>query len=127
MEFALVKYLHVSCAAVSYAGFVARGILMMRAAPMLRTPWIRIVPHIVDTGLLASAIALAVMSQRYPFVEPWLTAKVLALLVYIAVGTVALRRGRTRRGRITAWIIAQLVFIYIVAVAFTRSVVPLPG
>ena len=127
MEFALVKYLHVSCAAVSYAGFVARGILMMRAAPMLRTPWIRIVPHIVDTGLLASAIALAVMSQRYPFVEPWLTAKVLALLVYIGVGTVALRRGRTRRGRITAWIIAQLVFIYIVAVAFTRSVVPLPG
>jgi len=127
MDFALVKYLHVSCAALSYAGFVARGILMMRAAPMLRTPWIRIVPHIVDTVLLASAIALAVMSQRYPFVEPWLTAKVLALLVYIAVGTVALRRGRTRRGRITAWIIAQLVFIYIVAVAFTRSVVPLPG
>lgn len=127
MEFALIKYLHVSCAALSYAGFVARGILMMRAAPMLRTPWIRIVPHIVDTGLLASAIALAVMSQRYPFVEPWLTAKVLALLVYIGVGTVALRRGRTRRGRITAWIIAQLVFIYIVAVAFTRSVVPLPG
>ncbi len=127
MDFALVKYLHVSCAALSYAGFVARGILMMRAAPMLRTPWIRIVPHIVDTVLLASAIALAVMSQRYPFVEPWLTAKVLALLVYIAVGTVALRRGRTRRGRITAWIIAQLVFIYIAAVAVTRSVVPLPG
>ncbi len=127
MDFALVKYLHVSCAALSYAGFVARGILMMRAAPMLQTPWIRIVPHIVDTGLLASAIALAVMSQRYPFVEPWLTAKVLALLVYIAVGTVALRRGRTRRGRITAWIIAQLVFIYIAAVAVTRSVVPLPG
>ncbi|MGW8182807.1 MAG: SirB2 family protein [Burkholderiales bacterium] len=127
MDFALVKYLHVSCAALSYAGFVARGILMMRAAPMLRTPWIRIVPHIVDTVLLASAIALAVMSQRYPFVEPWLTAKVLALLVYIGVGTVALRRGRTRRGRITAWIIAQLVFIYIAAVAVTRSVVPLPG
>ncbi len=127
MDFALVKYLHVSCAALSYAGFVARGILMMRAAPMLQTPWIRIVPHIVDTGLLASAIALAVMSQRYPFVEPWLTAKVLALLVYIGVGTVALRRGRTRRGRITAWIIAQLVFIYIAAVAVTRSVVPLPG
>jgi len=126
MEFTLVKYLHVSCAALSYAGFVTRGILMMRAAPMLRTPWIRIVPHIVDTVLLASAIALAVMSQRYPFVEPWLTAKVIGLLVYIGVGTVALRRGRTRRGRITAWIIAQLVFIYIVAVAFTRSVVPLP-
>ena len=127
MEFALVKYLHVSCAALSYAGFVARGILMMRAAPMLQAPWVRIVPHIIDTVLLASAIALAVMSRRYPFVEPWLTAKVVSLLIYIGVGTVALRRGRTRRGRITAWIIAQLVFIYIVAVAVTRSVVPFPG
>jgi len=126
MEYALFKYVHVSCAALSYVGFVTRGVLMMRAAPMLRSPWVRIVPHINDTVLLASAIALAVMSRRYPFVEPWLTAKVIALLVYIGVGTVALRRGRTRRGRVTAWITAQLVFIYIVAVAVTRSVVLLP-
>lgn len=126
MEYAFVKYLHVSCAALSYAGFFARGILMMRAAPMLQARWVRIVPHVVDTVLLASAIALSVMSRRYPFVEPWLTAKVIALVVYIGVGTLALRRGKTRRTRIAAWITAQIVFFYIVAVAVTRNPVPIP-
>ena len=50
--------------------------------------------------LLVSAIALAAITAQYPFVQPWLTAKVLALLAYILLGTVAIRRGRTRRGRI---------------------------
>ncbi len=127
MEYSFVKGLHVSCVALSYAGFFARGILMMRAAPMLQARSVRIVPHVVDTVLLASAIALSVMSQRYPFVEPWLTAKIVALVLYIVVGTVALRRGNTRRRRIAAWIVAQLVFLYIMAVAITRSAVPIPG
>jgi uncharacterized membrane protein SirB2 len=64
------------------------------------------------------------MSRQYPFVAGWLTAKVVALVVYIGLGMVALRRGRSRRARITAWIAAQAVFLYIVAVALARS--PLP-
>jgi uncharacterized membrane protein SirB2 len=127
MDYTFVKYLHVSCAALSYAGFFARGVLMIRAAPLLQARWVRIVPHVVDTVLLATAIALAVMSRQYPFIEPWLTAKVVALVIYIGVGVVALRRGTTKRGRVTAWIIAQLVFIYIVAVAATRSPILSPG
>jgi len=127
MEYTLVKYLHVGCAALSYAGFFARGILMMRAAPLLQARWVRIVPHVVDTVLLASAVALSVMSRRYPFVEPWLTAKVIALVVYVGVGMLALHRGETRRMRIAAWITAQIVFVYIVAVAVTRNPVPIPG
>jgi uncharacterized membrane protein SirB2 len=127
MDYTFVKYLHVSCAALSYAGFFARGVLMIRAAPLLQARWVRIVPHVVDTVLLATAIALAVMSRQYPFIEPWLTAKVVALVIYIGVGVVALRRGTTKRGRVTAWIIAQLVFIYMVAVAATRSPILSPG
>jgi len=121
MDYTFIKYLHVSCAALSYAGFFARGVLMIRAAPLLQARWVQVVPHVVDTLLLGSAIALTMMSQQYPFLEPWLTAKVVALVVYIGLGMVALRRGTTRRGRVTAWIVAQLVFIYIVAVAETRS------
>jgi uncharacterized membrane protein SirB2 len=121
MDYTFIKYLHVSCAALSYAGFFARGVLMIRAAPLLQARWVQVVPHLVDTLLLGSAIALTMMSQQYPFLEPWLTAKVVALVVYIGLGMVALRRGTTRRGRVTAWIVAQLVFIYIVAVAETRS------
>ena len=124
MDYTSLKTIHIGCAALSYAGFFARGILMIRSAPSLHMRWVRIVPHIVDTLLLASAIVLAALSHQYPFVEPWLTVKVIALVVYIGIGMVALRRGRTRRDRVVAWVAAQLVFFYIVAVAITRS--PLP-
>jgi uncharacterized membrane protein SirB2 len=125
MDYAWVKALHVGSVALSYAGFVARGVLMIRASPLLAARSLRIAPHAVDTVLLASAIALALMSRQYPFVHAWLTAKVLALFVYIVLGTIALRRGRTMRERVAAWIAAQIVFLYMVAVAVTRS--PLPG
>jgi uncharacterized membrane protein SirB2 len=124
MEYLSLKIAHVSCVGISYLLFVARGILMMRTSPLLQQKWLKITPHIVDTVLLASAIALAVMSHQYPLAQNWLTAKVAGLLVYIGVGTVALKRGKTRGTRIAAWFAAQAVFFYIVAVALTRR--PLP-
>ena len=124
MDYAGLKLTHVGCAAISYALFVVRGIWMMRGSPLLRQPWVRTVPHVVDTALLASAIAMAIISGQYPLAEPWLTAKVIALVLYIALGTVALRHGRTKAARITAWIVAQAVFAYIVVAAVTRN--PLP-
>ena len=90
----------------------------------MRRRWVRVVPHVVDTVLLASAVALAWMSHQYPLVQPWLTAKVAGLLVYIGLGMVALRFGRSRRVRLGAWLAAIAVFAYIVAVAVTRH--PLP-
>jgi len=126
MDYTFVKFVHVCCAALSYAGFFARGVLMIQSAPP-QARWLRVAPHIVDTVLLASAIALVAMSRQYPFIEPWLTAKVIALLIYIGVGMIALRSGTTKRGCVTAWIMAQLVFIYIVAVAVTRSPILLPA
>jgi len=83
--------------------------------------WIRIVPHIVDTAFLASAITLAVQLGFTPANSPWLTAKIVGLLVYIGLGFVALRFGKTKQIRITAWVAALLVFAYIVAVAVTMS------
>jgi len=78
-------------------------------------------PHVNDTLLLATAIALAWMLGQYPFVHGWLTAKVLALAGYILLGTVALRPGRPKGARVAAWIAAQIVFLYIVLVAHTRN------
>jgi uncharacterized membrane protein SirB2 len=114
----------VSSVTASYFLFFVRGIWMMRSSAMLSRRWVRIVPHIIDTILLASAIALAITIRQYPFAVDWLTAKVIALAVYIVLGTVALKRGRSRRVRITAWLLAQTVFGYIVAVAITHDPVP---
>lgn len=116
-----VKALHVACVAASYGLFVVRGLWMMQRPALLMQRWVRVVPHVIDSVLLASAAALAYLSHQYPGVDPWLTAKVVGLLCYIGLGAVALKRGKTRRVRITAWVAAQAVFAYIVLVAVTRS------
>lgn len=120
-----VRDVHVLSAATSITLFVIRGIWMMRDSSRLRRRWVRIVPHVVDTVLLASAIVLAVLTSQYPLQQQWLTAKIIGLVVYIALGMVALRRGRTKSVRVTAWIAAVAVFAYIVLVAVTRNPLPL--
>ncbi len=124
MDYVSLKITHVSCATLSYVLFVVRGTWMMRESELLQRRWVKIVPHVIDTVLLASAIALAVTLSQYPALHAWLTAKVVGLLLYIGLGMVALKRGRTRRVRVVAWLTAQAVFFYIVAVALTRN--PLP-
>lgn len=124
IDYALLKLIHVCCVAASYALFVTRGAWMLRESPRLWQRWVRIVPHIVDSALLASAIAMAVTIRQYPLMTGWLTAKVVALACYIVLGMIALKSGRTRGVRITAWLVAQMVFFYIVCVALTRD--PLP-
>lgn len=119
--YALVKTVHISSVALSFGLFFLRGLWMLNAPEYLQRRWVRILPHVIDTVLLTSAVALAVMSQQYPGVEPWLSAKVIALLLYIALGMIALKPGRNRHVRILAWISAMLVFGYIVGVAVTRS------
>ena len=124
MGYSLLKQLHLTTIAVTLALFVLRGIWMMAAPARLQTRWVRILPHVNDTLLLASGIALAVRLQQYPFVQSWLTAKFFALILYIVLGTYALKRGQTQRQRIAAWIAALLVFAYMVAVARTHSPAP---
>lgn len=122
-----LKTLHVACAALSVSGYFARGLLMLHDSTLLRARFTRVAPHIIDTLLLVSAIALAVRLGQYPFVHGWLTAKVLALIAYVVLGAIGLRYGRTRRIRVVAWIAALLTFGYIVAVALTRQPLPYLG
>jgi len=116
-----VKLVHVTCVVLTGAGFVLRGVWMMRESPMLGRRWVRVVPHIVDTVLLGSATMLAINIHQYPGTDAWLTAKVAGLFAYVGLGMVALRYGRTRRIRIAAWAAALVVFAYVVGVAVTRS------
>jgi uncharacterized membrane protein SirB2 len=121
IDYPALKAVHVTCVAVSYALFFTRGVWMIRDSTMLERRWVKVLPHVNDTVLLAAAIALAAMLRQYPFVHGWLTAKVLALAAYILLGRVALRPGRAKAARVAAWIVAQIVFLYMVAVAHTRS------
>ena len=124
MDYLAVKHLHMSCAALSGALFVLRGFWMLRGSAMLQQRWVRTAPHLVDTALLSSALVMVFWSGQYPFAQPWLGAKVVALLLYIVLGAVALKRGRTARIRALALTGALALFAYIVAVALTRQVIP---
>lgn len=124
MSLLLLKTVHVTCVASSYMLFLLRGIWSLNGSPVMRQRWVRIAPHVVDTILLASAIALAYGIEQYPFVDAWLTAKVIGLLLYIVLGSIALRYGRSKTIRLAAWLAAQAVFAYIVLVAISHNPVP---
>lgn len=121
LDYYTLKHFHIGCAAASGSLFLLRGVWMLRASPLLQQRWVKVVPHLIDTALLVSALALAAWSAQYPFVQGWLTAKVLALLGYIVLGTIALKRGRTLASRTGALVGALALFGYIVAVAVTRQ------
>lgn len=98
-----------------------RGLWMLSDSLRLNQRWVRVVPHVVDTVLLGSAIAMAVISAQYPWAQAWLAAKLIGLLVYILCGMMALRRGKSKTTRGIYFAAAVLTFAYIVSVAITRS------
>ena len=116
-----VKYVHLTSVVLSLTGFFLRGLLVLRASPLMNASWLKVLPHINDTILLIAALSLAVMSNQYPFVVAWVTAKVLGVIAYIMLGSLALRAGSTRKTRIVCWIAAITVFGWIVSVAVTRQ------
>lgn len=121
MSYAALKMIHVTSVVISYLLFSLRSMWMMRGSAALQQRWVKITPHIVDTVLLTSAIALAIMIDQDPVNNSWLGAKVVNLLLYIGLGMMALRFGKTRKAKISAWIAAQVVFLYIVLVALTKN------
>jgi len=121
MEYGTLKIIHQCAVAVSFAGFVARGIGMFQGATWVRQRVAKTLPHIIDTVLIVSAIWLAWLLRLSPSNTPWIAAKIVGLLVYIALGMVALRFGRTQGMRAGAWVAALLTFGYIVSVALTKD------
>jgi len=121
MSYLALKHLHVTCVVLSGLGFALRGWWMLNDSPLLRARLTRVVPHVVDTLLLGSALLMAWQSSQYPFAQGWLTAKFFGLLAYILCGTMALKRARTRGRRVAFLALALLAYAYIVGVALTRN------
>ena len=121
MSYLALKHLHVTCVVLSGLGFALRGWWMLNDSPLLRARLTRVVPHVVDTLLLGSALLMAWQSSQYPFAQGWLTAKFFGLLAYILCGTMALKRARTRGRRVVFLVLALLAYAYIVGVALARN------
>ena len=121
MDYFLLKTLHQTAVALSLAGFFARGLASLCGARWVRSRLARTLPHIVDSVLLGSALMLAWQLRLTPMSAPWLAAKIAGLLLYIALGVVALRGGPPVALRACAWVGALATFGWIVSVAITKN------
>jgi len=114
--FETLKFIHVAAVITTGLSMITRGAWALQGSPKLQHPFVRIAPHVIDTVLFLSAIAMAIMIRQYPFVTGWLTAKFVALLAYITLGHIALKRRSA-----TALAAALLTLAYIVGVALCRD------
>lgn len=118
----VAKSIHVTLVAATLTSFTVRGVWMLCGSPLLSRRWVRVLPHAIDAVLLASGLYLAVTFYDFPTAyHPWIIAKLIGLLAYVILGAVALRRGRTKQTRVTAFIGSLLVFGYIGFVAVTKT------
>lgn len=116
-----LRIVHLACVSLSLFGFLWRGGLMWRQSPWLQHRLARTLPHLIDTLLLVSGVWMAALHGWLSQPPAWLLSKLAALVLYIVLGTVALKRGRSKAVRGTALVAALMLFGYMVAVARTRS------
>lgn len=112
-----LRGVHIGCAVLTITLFVLRGGLMLADSPWQRNAVLRYLPHAVDTVLLTTALMLTTVIHQYPFSTGWLTAKVVLLVAYVVLGSIALRRGGTKRIRVAAFIAALTTVGFLVTVA----------
>ena len=117
-----IKWVHVAAVIASGALFGLRGLLVWAGREQLAM-WapLRYLSYSIDTVLLTAALMLVTILHQYPFVHAWLTVKVLLLVVYIVLGTLALKRGKTMNQRRIWFVAALAVYLFIVSVARSHS------
>lgn len=112
-----IKWIHVWAVVLSGSLLFLRGLAAHLGAAWTMAWPLRWLSYTIDTVLFTAALLLVMIVRQYPFVHAWLTVKVLMLLVYIVLGSLALKRGSTRRIRIVCWIAALVVYVFIISVA----------
>jgi uncharacterized membrane protein SirB2 len=112
-----IRLVHIVCVVASGLVFTARGLLVQAGSPLGQHALFRFASYGIDTLLLAAAVLLMIILQAFPGVTPWLTVKVLLVLLYILLGSLALKRGRTPAVRRACFVAALAVFLFIVGIA----------
>lgn len=115
------KHLHLLCAVLSISGFLLRAYWAFLGSDRLQARVVKILPHIIDTLLLASAVAMLMIWQVSPFMLPWVMAKIIALIVYIVLGMAVLKWAKNNAQRGIYFAAALVVISYIVVVAITKN------
>lgn len=119
--YAQIKLVHICAVILSGSLFAIRGAMMLARSPLANAAFLRVISYAIDTTLLTAALMLVTILQQYPFVQAWLTVKVVLLVIYIVLGALALKRGGTRKVKVACYFAALTVFLFIVSVARTHN------
>lgn len=123
-----LKYLHIFTVVISISLFVLRYWWQYRGSAISAKRWVRIVPHVNDTALLLSGFGLVLITHFYPFTPQgsWLTEKLFGVIIYIALGFIALgKRPRSQQIRWFAFLLGLVVLYIIIKLATTK--IPILG
>jgi uncharacterized membrane protein SirB2 len=119
--FAQIRGVHIGCVALSGCLFFVRGSLHLFGHSIANHAILRVSSVLIDTALITAAVLLTLIVRQFPFTDDWLTMKLVLLLVYIVLGSLALKRARRRRTQAIAFAAALLTYLTIIGVAVTHS------
>ncbi len=117
-SYVIFKHLHMTAVALSGLLFMVRGLWLLQGSTQLQAKWVKITPHVVDTLLLVSAIAMLVVAQQFP---AWVHVKITLLVVYIGLGLMAFKKAKTQGQKLTFLLAAVAVYVFLISVALTKS------
>jgi uncharacterized membrane protein SirB2 len=117
--YAALKIIHVASVVLSFALFAIRGgnVLSGKAAPGGRA--MRILPHVLYTVLLLSALSMVAINKQYPWVNAWTAVKLSGLVVFVIFGTLAFRGSRGRQALF--FVLGTVAFIFTASVGLTKD------
>ena len=117
-SYLIFKHLHMTAVALSGLLFMVRGLWLLQGSAQLQAKWVKITPHVVDTLLLVSAIAMLVVAQQFPV---WVHVKITLLVVYIGLGLMAFKKAKTQGQKLTFLLAAVAVYVFLISVALAKS------
>ncbi|OUS39195.1 regulator SirB ['Osedax' symbiont bacterium Rs2_46_30_T18] len=120
----ILKHSHLSLMLISVSLLIIRTLAVTVNAQWLQKKWAKILPHVIDTLLLLSAIALMITIEQYPGADHWLSAKIIALFGYITFGTLAIKGNKNAASRIGMLLIALSFIVYMMIVAISKNPMP---
>lgn len=122
IEFYLpIKYVHISAVLISGGLFFVRGLLLLNGQTWAMAAPLRYLSYSIDTVLLTAALMLVTLLPSIVFKNGWLVVKLSILVLYVVLGSVALKRGRNLRTRWVCFFSAAMSYIFILSIAYTHQ------
>lgn len=116
-----IRFVHIACVVLSGALFLLRGSGVLAGArwPMLLP--VRIASYSIDTVLLTAALMLLTILPGGVFANGWLTVKLVLLIVYIVLGSFALKRAKARSAKAGYFTAAVATYLFMYSIARTHD------